>query len=448
MAEVITFGCRLNAYESEVIKAKAIKAGIDDNTFILNTCSVTKEAEKEALKKIRKIKRENPNAKIVVTGCAAQINPEVFSKMEEVSLVFGNKEKLTELPYDVIKSNSTFSSNPSIEVNHQRYEDKIFFSERKDANPPSEKVLVNDIMSVKETHFSEVISEFENHTRAFVQIQNGCNHRCTFCIIPFARGNSRSVPFGVLAKEVEALVLNGYKEVVLTGVDITDYGKDLEGSITLGKMAKRLLKYIPSLLRLRFSSIDVAEIDDDIYDLIANEPRFMPYFHISLQSGDNLILKRMKRRHTREDVLKFVTNARNLRKNITFGADIIAGFPTETEEHFANSKRLIEEAEIAFCHIFPFSPHHGTPASKMPQIPKPTIKYRTNILIETGKVQLTKLLNLSVGKQFNVLVETEGIGRCENFLTGILPKNDFKRGEIIPLKSVGVSGEKLLFDTL
>jgi threonylcarbamoyladenosine tRNA methylthiotransferase MtaB len=446
MAEVLTFGCRLNAYESEIIKTKAEKAGLEgENIFILNTCSVTKEAEKEAIKKIRKLKRDNPDAKIVVTGCAVQIRPEVFANMEEVSLIFGNKEKLTDTPYEVIKNGGVFEAKKEV-VEHTRLEDKIFFNERKGFDLPSEKVLVNDIMSVKETHFAEVVSEFENQTRAFVQIQNGCNHRCTFCIIPFARGNSRSVPFGLLAREVQALVENGYKEVVLTGVDITDYGKDIEGGLTLGKMAKRLLKLVPDLSRLRFSSIDVAEVDDDIYDLIANEPRFMPYFHISLQSGDNLILKRMKRRHSREDVLEFVSRARSLRSGIAFGADIIAGFPTETEEHFENSRRLIEEAGISFCHIFSFSPHEGTPAFKMPQVERSVIKRRTNELILEGKKELKKLLEKMVGSELSVLIETGNLGRCENFAMGILPEgHKFNRGDIVKLKAVSVEDEKLIF---
>ncbi len=445
MAEVLTFGCRLNAYESEVIKAKAEKAGLKENVFILNTCSVTKEAEKDAIKKIRKLKRENPSAEILVTGCGAQIKPELFANMPEVSFVFGNGEKMTDKPYEMAKNGEkVLESKKTIE--HSRLEDKIFFNQKKGLEFKEEKVLVNDIMSVKETHFAEVVSEFENHTRAFVQIQNGCNHRCTFCIIPFARGNSRSVPFGVLAREVQALVENGYKEIVLTGVDITDYGKDMEGGLTLGKMAKRLLNLIPSLERLRFSSIDVAEINEDIYDLIANEPRFMPYFHISLQSGDNLILKRMKRRHSREDVLNFVSKVKSLRNGVAFGADIIAGFPTETEECFENSKKLISEAGISFCHIFSFSPHDGTPAFKMPQVEKSVIKQRTGELILEGKKELAKLLTSMLGGEFNVLIETGNTGRCENFVTGILPENhNFKRGEIVKLKALSMEGEKLVF---
>ena len=449
MTKVITFGCRLNAYESEAIKAKAEKANLDENTFILNTCSVTKEAEKDAIKTIKKLKRENPTAKIVVTGCGAQINPELFAKMNEVSLVFGNKEKLTDEPYQMIKNNTNPVSVTKQEVKHERYEDRIFFNERKKEEELSDKILVNDIMSVKETHFADVVSDFENHTRAFLEIQNGCNHRCTFCIIPFARGNSRSVPFGVLAREVQKLVENGYKEVVLTGVDITDYGKDLVGDLTLGKMVKRLLEYTPSLPRLRLSSIDVAEVDEDIYDLIANEPRFMPYFHISLQSGDNLILKRMKRRHTREDVLKFVEKARSLRYGIAFGADIISGFPTEEEEHFLNSKNLIKEAGISFCHIFSFSPHEGTPASKMPQVERQIIKERTRDLISEGKNELNKLLHSMIGKKLNVLYETRGLARCENFAVGVIENgNDELNGKIVEVIASGVRDEKLILQLL
>lgn len=449
MSEVITFGCRLNAYESEAIKAKAVKAGIDKNIVIFNTCSVTQEAEKEAVKKIKKIKKQNPMLKVVVTGCAAQIHPEVFAGMEEVSFVFGNKEKLTDKPYDIIK-NATHKNSIGIkneESEHQRYEDKIFFKETQRSGEFNDKILVNDIMSVKETHFTDVVSEFQNYTRAFVQIQNGCNHRCTFCIIPFARGNSRSVPFGLLAKEVNTLVENGYKEIVLTGVDITDYGKDIVGGLTLGKMTKRLLNHIPNLERLRFSSIDVAELDDDIYDLIANEPRFMPYFHISLQSGDNLILKRMKRRHTREDVLQFVLKARSLNKDVAFGADIIAGFPTETEESFLNSKNLITEAGISFCHIFSFSPHKGTPAAKMPQVNRGIVKQRTKDLILEGKKELNKLLNSMVGREFEVLCESNNIVRCKNFAPGILKSHaSVMKGEVVKAKAIAVSEEKLIFE--
>jgi threonylcarbamoyladenosine tRNA methylthiotransferase MtaB len=445
MTEVITFGCRLNTFESEAIKAKAKKAELGSDVFILNTCSVTQEAERDAIKKIKKIKKENPNAKILVTGCGAQVNPEVFANMEEVSLVFGNKEKLTDEPYNAVKTSGKFNSKV-VEVNHERHEDKIFFNERRGMQVQSEKVLVNDIMSIKETPFHEVVSEFENRTRAFVQIQNGCNHRCTFCIIPFARGNSRSVPFGLLVKEVEALVKNGYKEVVLTGVDITDYGKDILEGLTLGKMIKRLLKLVPELARLRLSSIDVAEVDDDIYDLIANEVRFMPYFHLSVQSGDNLILKRMKRRHSREDVLRFVEKAKMLRKDIAFGADIISGFPTETEEQFQNSKRLISEASLSFCHIFSFSPHLGTPASKMPQVPKNIIKQRTGELILEGKKELNQLLNSMIGREFAVLCEAGKNVRCENFVYGVIKtEKEVKRGEIIKLKATGIEGEKLVF---
>lgn len=451
MTEVITFGCRLNAYESEIIKQKAKTAGIEGEVFILNTCSVTQEAEKEAVKQIRKIKKENPLAKIIVTGCAAQVNSAKFAGMEEVSLIFGNKEKLEDATYKTVKEDGLFLQGEALERGANRHEDKIFFNERKELQDFSQKVLVNDIFSVTETgHMykeNDVVKEFEHHTRAFVQIQNGCNHRCTFCIIPFARGNSRSVPFGKLAEEVSALVENGYKEIVLTGVDITDYGKDLPGELTLGKMSKRLLKHVPSLPRLRFSSIDVAEVDRDIYDLIANEPRFMPYFHISLQSGDDLILKRMKRRHTRAQALEFIKQARYLRPEVAFGADVIAGFPTETEENFLNSKNLITEGEIAFCHIFSFSPHKGTPASKMPQVERGIIKARTGELIAEGKVQLNKLLNSMVGKEYSVLIETNNMGRCENFASGVFEGAHLERGQIVKAKAVGFNGEKLSFTT-
>lgn len=450
MANVLTFGCRLNSYESEVIKQKALKHGIDGNVFILNTCSVTKEAEKEAIKKIRKLKKENPNSKIVVTGCAAQINSATFSNMPEVEFVFGNKEKMEDEAYKIIQG--TTNNSHSLHQVSERHEDKVFLKEREKFNAfEAEKVFVNDILSVKETagHLLDVVTDFEEHTRAFVQIQNGCNHRCTFCIIPFARGNSRSVPFGIIVREVEKLVENGYKEVVLTGVDITDYGKDISQELTLGKMVKRLLKLVPNLKRLRLSSIDVAEIDRDIYELIEAEERFMPYFHISLQSGDNLILKRMKRRHTREDVLNFVQKVRYLRPEVAFGADIISGFPTETEENFLNSYNLISEAEISFCHIFSFSPHEGTPAAKMPQVKREIIKERTRKLIDAGNIQMQKLFTSMVGKNYNVLIEAGGNVRCENFATGkLIETSTFNKGDIVQAKAIKIVDGKLIFQIL
>jgi len=448
MTKVVTFGCRLNSYESEVIKAKIQKAGLNDDVAVFNTCSVTKEAEKEAIRSIKKFKKHNPNSKIVVTGCAAQINPNTFAEMESVSFVFGNVEKLTDTPYNIIK-NGLKSNNEAVNSSHTRHEDKIFFNSRAKTQEHHDKILVNDIMSIKQTYFSNVVSSFENKTRAFLEIQNGCNHRCTFCIIPFARGNSRSVPFGILAQEIQKLVNNGYQEVVLTGVDITDYGKDLPGGLTLGKMVKRLLNHIPNLPRLRLSSVDVAEIDEDIFYLLRHEPRFMPYFHISLQSGDNLILKRMKRRHSREDVLNFVQKVREIRSDAAFGADIISGFPTETKDQFLNSKNLIIEAGISFCHIFSFSPHDGTPAAKMPQIEKSIIKQRTKELIEEGKNELKKLLNSMIEKEFFVLCESNTLARCHNFATGVITNatQDFS-GQIVRVKAVGVKDEKLIFELI
>lgn len=447
MASVLTFGCKLNTYEGELIKKKVEQHKIEGDVVIFNTCAVTKEAEKEAVKKIRKLKREKPNVRIAVTGCAAQINSAIFSKMPEVEFVFGNQEKMQDEAYKIMKG---IEVKPNItKQDSKRHEDKIFEQERQMFNAVNEeKVFVNDILSVKETagHLADVVTDFEGQSRAFVQIQNGCNHRCTFCIIPFARGNSRSVPFGVITEEVKKLVSNGYKEVVLTGVDITDYGKDLIGDVTLGKMIKRLLKLVPELARLRLSSIDVAEIDDDIYDLIQNEPRFMPYFHISLQSGDDLILKRMKRRHTRNDVIDFVKKVRSIRPGAAFGADIISGFPTEEEHNFLNSYNLIEEAGISFCHIFSFSAHEGTPASKMPQVKREVIKQRTAKLIEKGKQELAKLLNEMVGKEMNVLIESDGNVRCENFAQGFIQNfSELKKGDIVKAKAIGVENEKLIF---
>ena len=313
--DVVTFGCRLNSYESEVIKSNLRSSGLE-NVIVFNTCSVTKEAERQAKQSIRRAKRNNPNSRIIVTGCAAQISPEQFSKMEEVDKILGNEEKLDAKNYNF-----------------------------------GEKLLVNDIMSVKETA-SHFVSSIEGRARAFVQVQNGCNHRCTFCIIPFGRGNSRSVPIGEIVKQVRKLVESGYNEVVVTGVDITDYGKDLPGQPTLGQMLRRLLALVPELPRLRLSSVDVAEIDEDIYRLIESETRLMPHFHISLQAGDDMVLKRMKRRHKRQDVIDFVEKVRNLRPRAAFGADIIAGFPTESEDMFNNTLDLIHEAGLHYLHVF------------------------------------------------------------------------------------------------
>lgn len=430
--KIINFGCRLNLVESEIIKD--LVSDIDQkNLIILNSCAVTNEAERKLKQAIRSNFKKNPQAKIIVTGCAAQIDPAKYSKMPEVSMVIGNEEKLKKSSYQKITSNIKKSKNNINLDQNILHQDKIFYQNVQKTDAIEEKILVNDIMSLEETA-PHLISHFEDKSRAFLQIQNGCNHRCTFCIIPYGRGNSRSVPFGDIVTQAKILVKNGYNEIVLTGVDITDYGKDLLSDLTLFSMIKRLLKLVPNLPRLRLSSIDVAEIDEDFYDLMANEPRFMPYLHISLQAGDDLILKRMKRRHKRQDVIDFCQKVRKLRKNVTFGSDIIAGFPTEDDKMFKNSLNLIKEAGLIFNHIFPFSPKEGTPAAKMPQIPLNIRKKRAKILREATEIEYQKFIkNMVVTKQ-KIIIEDKNFGRCENFIKVKLPENhQYKKGEIIEL---------------
>ncbi len=454
--QIVTFGCRLNAYESEAIK-EALKKTDQKNLIVFNSCAVTSEAERELRQALRRARKNNPDARIVVTGCAAQIDPEKYAKMEEVDLVLGNVEKSNPESYslssqqipkqkaELLETNKSiadalFYSVPNKLDDHVSHKDRIFFENRSAAanfltvNETS-KIKVNDIMSVKDTA-PQLVSYFENQTRAFLEIQNGCNHRCTFCIIPFGRGNSRSVAFGEIVLQVKKMVAAGHKEVVFTGVDISGYGEDLAAPITLSQMIKRLLKLVPELPRLRLSSIDVAEIDEDFFEILKNEPRFMPYLHLSVQSGDDLILKRMKRRHNRQQVLDFCTKAREIRSEITFGCDIIAGFPTETEEMFLNSVQLIKEAGIIFTHIFPYSKRDGTPAAKMPQVNGAIIKERAKILRETGQKELQKFLKSQVGKNLSVIVEKNGIGKSENFLDVKILQEDrkIKAGEILKVK--------------
>lgn len=380
--QVITFGCRLNAYESEVIRENAQKAGLE-NAIVFNTCAVTAEAERQARQSIRKHRRENPLAKIIVTGCGAQINPDSFSQMPEVDQVLGNMEKL---------------------------ESKYFISHEDHA-----RVIVNDIMAIQETA-EHLISSFDGRSRAFIQVQNGCNHRCTFCTIPFGRGNSRSVPFGVIVDQVRLLLEKGFQEIVLTGVDITAYGEDLPGKPTLGQIIKRLLAQIPELPRLRLSSLDSVEVDTDILHVFEHESRLMPHFHLSLQAGDDMILKRMKRRHSRQDAIDICQKIRSLRPDVIFGADIIAGFPTETNEMFENTLRIIDECDLAFLHVFPYSPRQGTPAARMPQVKKAIIKERAARLREAGQRNFHKTLTQFIGRKVNVLLETENQGHSEHFL--------------------------------
>jgi threonylcarbamoyladenosine tRNA methylthiotransferase MtaB len=379
---IINFGCRLNSYEGEVIRQQATAAGLE-NAIIFNSCAVTSEAERQVRQAIRRTRKENPNAKIIVTGCSAQVHPDMYAQMDEVDKIIGNQEKLEKSGYQFVLENT-------------------------------EKALVNDIMSLKETA-AHMVTSFEGRARAFVQVQNGCNHRCTFCIIPYGRGNSRSVPMGDIVTQVRKLVESGYSEVVVTGVDISDYGKDLPGQPTLGQMLKRLLALVPDLKRLRLSSIDAVEVDDDLYRLIADEPRLMPHLHVSLQAGDDMILKRMKRRHLRKDAIDFCNRVRDLRPDVVFGADIIAGFPTETEEMFKNTLDIVDEAGITYLHVFPFSPRPGTPAAKMPQVAGNLRKERAGRLREAGERQLQNYLGSQVGNTASVVVEKERLGRTEHF---------------------------------
>lgn len=408
--QVVTFGCRLNIYESELIKQHAETAGLK-NTIIVNTCAVTSEAERQSRQSIRKLKRENPDAEVIVTGCAAQINTETYAAMPEITRVIGNDEKLKLETY---------------------------------LNPSDEKVMVNDIMSVTDTAH-HLIAGFENHARAFIQVQNGCNHRCTFCTIPFGRGNSRSVPIGEIVGQINALVKNGIKEVVITGVDVTSYGLDLPGQPGFGQMIKRVLALCPDLPRLRLSSLDPVEVDEDLWHLIEHEMRLMPHLHISLQAGDDMVLKRMKRRHLRQDVVDFCARARQVRPDIVFGADIIAGFPTETDEMFQNTADLVTECDLTWLHVFPYSERDNTPAAKMPPVAHDIRKKRAAILRALGQENLDRFLNAQIGVPQSVIVEQNYIGRSEQFseidLSSI--KDTISVGDLISVTPTGVKNNKL-----
>jgi threonylcarbamoyladenosine tRNA methylthiotransferase MtaB len=381
--EIITFGCRLNAYESEIMRAHADAAGLSE-AVIVNTCAVTGEAVRQARQAIRKARRERPHAKIVVTGCAAQIDPARFAAMDEVDHVIGNQEKLE------AKTFARFG------LEH------------------SERVVVNDIMSVRDTA-AHLIEGFGSRARAYVQIQNGCDHRCTFCVIPFGRGPSRSVPAGEVVTQIRRLAEKGYAEIVLTGVDITAYGKDLPGDMTLGKLVRSILKLVPELPRLRLSSIDSVEADAALLAAIAEEERLMPHLHLSLQSGDDLTLKRMKRRHSRADSVRFCDAVRRLRPDMVFGADLIAGFPTENESMFANSLSLIDDCGLTFLHVFPFSAREGTPAARMPQLHGSIIAGRARALRQKGVAALKAHLEAAKGRRISVLMENELTGRSADF---------------------------------
>lgn len=392
---VETFGCRLNTFESEIIKSNLPTAS-ERRRIVFNTCAVTAEAERQARQAIRKARRVNPDAEIIVTGCSAQLNPKTFANMPEVDRILGNEEKL-----------SPHVWNEGV----------------------GPKTLVNDIMNVSEVA-PQLVAGFENRVRAFVQVQQGCDHRCTFCIIPFARGNSRSIPIGKLVEQTQTLIDNGYKEIVLTGVDLTSYGSDLPGQPSLGNMVSRLLKHVPDLKRLRLSSLDPVEIDADLLKLIGSEQRLMPHLHLSIQAGNDIILKRMKRRHLRNDVIEIAKQLRGMRPDIVLGADLIAGFPTETETMFKESLDLISEIELVHLHVFPYSEREGTPAAKMPQVPHAMRKTRAAILREAGQNMLHKYLKSCIGRRERVLIEKDSVGRTEHFIPMNI-KNSKGPGEIM-----------------
>jgi threonylcarbamoyladenosine tRNA methylthiotransferase MtaB len=387
--DVVTFGCRLNAYESEVIRHAAEAAGVGE-AVIVNTCAVTGEAVRQSHQAIRRLKRERPDTPIVVTGCAAQIEPQSFARMAEVTLVLGNEEKLSANTWREWRQGLA------------------------DPAAVEDKVRVDDIMRVRETAI-HLINGFGSRARAFVQVQNGCDHRCTFCIIPYGRGNSRSVPMGEVVDQVRRLCARGYGEIVLTGVDLTGYGSNLPGSPKLGFLVKQVLKHVPELPRLRLSSIDAVEADADLLDAFASESRLMPHLHLSLQAGDDLVLKRMKRRHLRADAIAFCARLRKLRSDIAVGADLIAGFPTETEEMFRRSLDLVEECALTYLHVFPFSARPGTPAARMPQLPRGVIKERAQRLRKIGESALRRHLEREVGRTARVLSESRTLARTEQF---------------------------------
>ncbi|MGZ3304912.1 MAG: tRNA (N(6)-L-threonylcarbamoyladenosine(37)-C(2))-methylthiotransferase MtaB [Asticcacaulis sp.] len=379
--DVVTFGCRLNAYESEAIRRTAANDGLG-NAIIFNTCAVTGEAVRQARQAIRRARKDNPDKRLIVTGCAAQTDPDAFARMAEVDFVIGNGDKAKPGAYAL--------------------------------TPDSARVVVNDIFSLRETA-GHLIDGLKDRARAFVEVQNGCDHRCTFCIIPYGRGNSRSAASGDIVDQCRRLVAEGYNEIVLTGVDLTSWGADLPGEPQLGHLVTRILKHVPELKRLRLSSIDAAEIDDVLLHAFAAEERLAPYLHLSLQHGDDLILKRMKRRHLRADAVRLVEKVRAMRPDIAFGADMIAGFPTETEEHFANAMSLVDDCDLSFLHVFPYSPRPQTPAAKMPQLPRPLIKDRAQRLRERGDQALIRHLDRQTGRTLSCIVEKPGFARAADF---------------------------------
>ena len=412
----VTLGCRLNTYETEAMREQAKNENIE-NIAVVNTCAVTAEAVRKSKQEIRKIHRENPTTKIIVTGCAAQVEPETFAKMSEVSNVFGNIEKMKTSTWKKLSKELNFIGK-------------------------TERIQVDDIMSAKETA-GHLIDGFGTRSRAYVQVQNGCDHRCTFCIIPYGRGNSRSVAAGIIIEQIKRLVGNGFKEIVLTGVDLTSWGSDLPSKPKLGDLVLKILKLVPDLARLRISSIDSIEVDENLMEAIANEARLMPHFHLSLQSGDNMILKRMKRRHLRDDAILFCETVRKIRPEITFGADIIAGFPTETDDMFENSMQLVNECDLTWLHIFPYSPRQGTPASRMPQVNGIKIKERAKLLRSLGATQVSKYLNSQIGKYHNILMESESMGRTEQFAE-VDFQNPQQPGEITFAKIEKLNNNRLM----
>jgi threonylcarbamoyladenosine tRNA methylthiotransferase MtaB len=419
--EVVTFGCRLNAYESEVVRVEAERAGLTD-AIVINSCAVTHEAVAQARQSIRRLKRERPLSRIVVTGCAAQTQTQMFARMAEVDRVIGNHDKMQGDAWRRVRAAFEEAGVLRIET--------------------SDKIAVTDIMSVRQMAPPVLEGLQKGLPRAFVQIQNGCDHRCTFCIIPFGRGNSRSVPMGTAVAQVRALVERGHPEIVLTGVDLTSYGADLEGAPKLGQLTRQILREVPELKRLRISSVDSIEVDRDLLDVIASDERLMPHLHLSLQSGDDLILKRMKRRHSRQQAIDFCAQVRRLRPDITLGADIIAGFPTETEDMFTRSLDLVAECDLTFLHVFPYSPRPGTPASRMPQVEGGSIRDRAKRLRAAGEAALGKRLEAEIGKVREVLIESATQGRTEHFLpvaiSGEMP------GTVLRLTILGNDGARLV----
>ncbi len=414
--EVISFGCRLNTFESEVAKKLAEDAGLD-RAVIVNTCAVTAEAVRQARQAIRKARRDHPGAKIIVTGCAAQIEPASFADMDEADYVIGNAEKTAAVTF--------------LEI----------------AGGDLARVKVNDIASVRETA-PHMVAGFVGRARAYVEVQNGCDHRCTFCVIPYGRGPSRSVPAGGVVRQVRALAEEGYREVVMTGVDLTSYGADLPGGMTLGRLVRTVLRLVPELPRLRLSSIDTIEADTALIDAFAEEERLMPHLHLSLQSGDNLILKRMKRRHAREDAIQFCMNMRRLRPDMVFGADLIAGFPTEDEAMFANTLRLGDECGLSFMHVFPFSARPQTPAARMPQLDRSLVKERAARLRGKAAELLKAHLEAQQNKVFEVLMERAGLGRTPGFTEIAIPDEKTAQGAILRARATGSTKTHLIGERL